>query len=478
MMRDGRRLIWIEDPAAVAFYGGSGPVFASAGLIALAPLDVAWQGISDLHQRSLGETVSPFSPAAGLTPDEAFTEYSNAIAGVLGQLGATDATAGNRMLESLNGFADFQGGLDGLLSAYFSSYLSAGRDGLVTGPMEQAAYLFGEYGFPGDLGGGAATAPIMQPGKGLLGFAGSDLLQQSVQPGASAGQMRDQLGQVMDHLKDNPSGPANPSDGGGSGHQFSSVVAQTQAGAALGAVVGSFIAGPVGATVGGIIGGIVSFVAGLLDSSPSHPPAAASAQPAKDAAAGTKACVAPTIVIVTGNNNTVNIGKDGTVHKNGAPPQTPPPSAGPHRPSPGGSPHKCELRPDETIPEDFSLPYWATDAVFAPSIVPTGTGAEALLTLFDADIVSLADRITVDQFAEIDQEGFLASALGRGRATIPVRTSPRTETLTRATELVNKAVAVRALRDLEIPASTLIRDLSVALRTPSRRLIAYDEVEG
>jgi hypothetical protein len=120
-----RMAVTEPDPAAVR-YTAAGSVYLSPTLMFSAQPFEAWEGIQDLHFQSIGRTGSGFG---GLSEAEAFGAYSTSVAGVLGQLAVTDATAGNRLLGGLNDYLDFTGRMDGLEGPFLSAYSSAAQLG-------------------------------------------------------------------------------------------------------------------------------------------------------------------------------------------------------------------------------------------------------------------------------------------------------------------------------------------------------------
>ena len=109
---------------------------------------------------------------------EAFTTWSNSLAGVLAQISVVDPDAADQLLGSMTDFSAFQGGLAGLESPFLSAYLASGQGGEITPNMQQAADLVGQVGLPRVLGGGAATSPILDSMMQSLTFADHDQLDE------------------------------------------------------------------------------------------------------------------------------------------------------------------------------------------------------------------------------------------------------------------------------------------------------------
>ncbi|HET9143110.1 hypothetical protein, partial [Actinophytocola sp.] len=239
----------------------SGDIWLSPALIAVVPADDAWLGLRELHFAAIGEVGHKFQTDAGaLLPDEAQAAYSSAVAAVLGQIGATDPAAGDRLLESLCGAAGLYEGFDGLEGPALSALLSAGRAGEPSQAMEEFHWLLSGMGMPEVPGGGYASTALLNPQTRDLGLLdGGRLGQLGNHP--STEQLwhhvedlaRDGVSSALGALGLNPRAAK---DAG-------AAITAAAEGAALGANLGGLL-GPAGSLMGGIVGGLIAFFGELF----------------------------------------------------------------------------------------------------------------------------------------------------------------------------------------------------------------------
>ncbi len=430
----------VRDPAAISQLA-TGPVYLTASLLAFATPEVAWQGLADLHARAIGE-VAVGSMAEQLTQEEAFSYYSNGLSAVLSQLAVVDGPTADRMLDSLNDHADFQGNLNGLESPFFSAYLSAGRDGSISDTMDRASDIFNDVGLPGRLGGGAQSSPILDAAGRMLGFP----TQQDL--GGLAGTAADRLQQMLgDFTRPDAAGGSGPGSSQDAGEFAGSVIV-----GAIGLVTAALFSGPLGAAE--LIVGAVAFFADLFGGSSDK--VHEQAQPAREASGGTTIVVENHVTVtvnVMGEGNTVTVGPTGTVTTTPAPTNAPAPApAGPPA-TPKCTPEKCPVGDDSSV-ADFSLPFWRNDALMAPALCASGPGLDSLLTV-SGDMVRILDLPTVDQTAQIDDAGLLTVALGTGGRLTRGGGGQLDQSVG---QLLRRAAAVRAMRAAGVDPSTPIQD--------------------
>ena len=413
---------------------GLGPAYMSTALP-----DIAWLGLQELHQRSLGrpEGDSFFAPGAQeLTPEQAYGLYSSGIFGVLGQIDVTDPVAADRILGSLTDFAGVHGSLDGLEAPFLSAFNSAMRDPL-SPSLNPAGDLWQDAGMPGQLGGGAQTTPIINPATGQLVLPNVQQLADCVGPNAPSPTPTSvssaleagltfgtaKLAEGMEKLFGGPhpgmtaSGQPVPSP-----TDYKAVAGALVSWGAM-TVTGAAAGGPLGA-VAGFIGGLFGFLAALGSSG--SPPAAV--QPpgpdsqGKQAAEGKCVVVAQTPV-TTKQGAPTAVDKNGTSHPTG-----PAPPAASGTPAPSGSapppekkvltpssPAKCWRDEDGSLNSDFEVPYWQNTIVMSPAFIPVGPGLDAFVVNVGADVAQLAAMPTLDAAGEVETASFLAAALVSSR---------------------------------------------------------------
>jgi hypothetical protein len=399
-----RMAVTEPDPAAVR-YTAAGSVYLSPTLMFSAQPFEAWEGIQDLHFQSIGRTGSGFG---GLSEAEAFGAYSTSVAGVLGQLAVTDATAGNRLLGGLNDYLDFTGRMDGLEGPFLSAYSSAAQLG-ETHETHRAGQLWGSIPQPQGFGGHAQRTTIFDAGNGQLKMPNGSEFQSAFGAGQSIGQGMHELHQGGGS---HPTG-GNDSSAAGTVYRVSIAVFAGQsfgaaAGAELGALIGVSL-GPIGGIVGGIVGGIIAFFAGGSSSPPTG-----SAGEHHPAAKGEHVVVHNSPVVhPNGHDYQYNKGsgkieeRPGTAGSHGSSPHPPPG----HRETIHPSPHKCFRDDDGTLDDEFSLPFWGSGAAVAPSVIPEGAGVEGLISYLGDGALAFEALPALDASGAIEAAGLLATVL-------------------------------------------------------------------
>jgi hypothetical protein len=404
----------------------TGPIGLSPAYMSTALPDIAWLGLQELHRRSLdlpGGDSFFAQGAQGLTPDEAFGLYSAGTIGVLGQLGVTDAVAGDRLLGSLTDFGDAHGSLAGLEGPFLSAFASAIRDPL-SPSLDPAAELWGDVGMaagmPGELGGGAQSTPIVNPATGQLALPTASQLANTVGPSAPPPSPTSSVTSALatglekvfgsDHPGTSASGQPTPFPA----TDYNKVAGALVSWASMTALGSA--AGPLG-TVAGFIGGLFGFLFSLGGTGESAP-APAAVQPVtapdaqgKQAAEGKSVVVAQTPV-TTKQGAPTAVDKNGSVHTTGPAPAAssgtpPPPEKKVVEPS---SPAKCWRDEDGTLNADFVVPYWQNTIVMSPTFIPVGPGLDALVVNVRAGITQLVALPAVDATGEVESPGYLAAA--------------------------------------------------------------------
>jgi hypothetical protein len=418
----------------------TGPIGLEPAYMSTALPDIAWLGLQELHQHSLGLPGGDSFFAHGaqeLTPDQAYGLWSAGTIGVLGQINVTDPVAADRLLGSLTGFAGAHGSLDGLESPFLSAFNSAMRDPL-SSSLNPAGDMWQEVGIPGQLGGGAQTAPIINPATGQLVLPSHQQLADCVGPNApspsptSLSSLIDaglSLGtaKLAEGMRDLFAGPHPGITASGQPSAIAttdySKVANALVAWGAGTVAAGLAAGPL-AAVGAFIVGLFNFLTALGSSG--DPPAAV--QPpgpdsqGKQAAEGKCVVVAQTPV-TTKQGAPTAMDKNGTPHPTG--PASPAPSGTPASsgtspppekkvPTPS-EPAKCWRDEDGSLNSEFVVPYWQNAIVMSPAFIPVGPGLDAFVMNVRADVAHLAAVPTLDAAGEVETASFLASALVSSR---------------------------------------------------------------
>jgi hypothetical protein len=440
----------------------SGDIYGSPGLLLLAPPDLAWQGMSELHQRSLGVEM-PELALGELGADEAFQQWSNTLLGVMGQIGATDWQAGATLLDSMSDHVERQGNLDGLEAPYLAAFASAARGDSDSIEVQRANSLLNELGIPGTLGGGAETAPILDIGARALSFVGHDALHQVLQP--NRGRPAEQtLSDVRDlangALGGNPSAPttASPAEA-----NFARSVASAITGASAGGALGS-VAGPIGTVLGAIAG----FFVGLASGSDDGP----RPTPTTEHATGDKVVVNNITVvnynenpiIVNGNGNVVNVSAPAPSTANVTPVPDSSTTAAPQRQCPAPEPLKCPRSDDDyRLSPDFTVPYWSDTAVFAPTMLPSGPGTDAFAAPDTTGAFELLELPHIDPLGVLEAPEYF-EALEPDRTT-PTDPATATGGELRITKPPRLLVEVRTrMSELQVPHNAPLSTVIDALR--------------
>jgi hypothetical protein len=388
--------------------------------------DIAWLGLQELHQRSLGLEGGDSFFAHGaqeLTPEQAYGLYSAGIFGVLGQIDVTDPVAADRLLTSLTGFGDVHGSLDGLEAPFLSAFNSAMRDPL-SPSLNPAGDLWSDAGMPGQLGGGAQTTPIINPATGQLVLPNLQQLGDCIGPNAPSptpGSIMEtglsfataKLAEGMEKLfaGDHPGTTASGQPSAIPTTNYK-VVAGALVNWGVMTVAGGAAAGPLGA-VGGFIAGLFGFLM-ALGSSESAPAAARPPGPdsqGKQAAEGKCVVVAETPV-TTKQGAPTAVDKNGTPHATGP---APAPSSGSPTPPEKkvltpSEPAKCWRDEDGSLNSEFVVPYWQNTIVMSPAFIPVGPGMDAFVINVGADVAQMAAMPTLDAAGEVETASFLSGA--------------------------------------------------------------------
>jgi hypothetical protein len=405
----------------------TGPIGLEPAYMSTALPDIAWLGLQELHQRSLGLEGGDSFFAHGareLTPDQAYGLYSAGIFGVLGQIDVTDPVAADRLLTSLTDFAGVHGSLDGLEAPFLSAFNSAMRDPL-SPSLNPAGDLWQDAGMPTQLGGGAQTTPIINPATGQLVLPNIQQLSDCIGPNAPSPTPSSVLGAGLSF------GTAKLAEGmeklfagdhpGMTASGQPSAIPTTDYKAVAGALVSWGAMTAAGAAAGGPLGAVGGFIAGLfgflmaLGSDGSAPGAAQPPGPnsqGKQAAEGKCVVVADTPV-TTKQGAPTAVDKNGTPHATGPAPSAPSGSAPPPEkkvltPS---EPAKCWRDEDGSLNSEFVVPYWQNTIVMSPAFIPVGPGLDAFVVNVGADIAQLAAMPTLDAAGEVDSASFLSAAL-------------------------------------------------------------------
>jgi hypothetical protein len=415
----------------------TGPIGLEPAYMSTALPDIAWLGLQELHNRALGLPGGDSFFAHGaqeLTPDEAYGLWSAGTIGVLGQIGVTDPVAGDRLLGSLTEFAGVHGSFDGLESPYLSAFNSAMRDPMSSASLNPAGDMWQEVGLPGQLGGGAQTAPIINPATGQLVLPNLQQLGDCIGPNAPTPTPTSLSGlidagltagtaKLAEGMRDLFAGPHPGMTASGQPSAIPTTnynkvaIALVEWGA--GTVAAGLAAGPL-AAVGAFIVGLFNFLTALGSSG--DPPAAV--QPpgpdsqGKQAAEGKCAVVAQTPV-TTKQGAPTAMDKNGTPHPTGPGTSAPSGSSAPSGPPPPpekkvptpSEPAKCWRDEDGSLNADFTVPYWQNTIVMSPAFIPVGPGLDSFVMNIRADVAHLAALPTLDAAGEVETASFLSSAL-------------------------------------------------------------------
>ena len=384
----------LSDPVGM---NSSGKIWLAPGLIGFAPVDIAVQGLRELHFAALGDRGYRFTTDAGeLSVEDARAAFSSATIGILGHLAATDLEASDTILQAICEQADLYGGFDGMEGLAASAYLSsAQRADQPSDASFYYEYLSTSVGMPDVSGGGYETSPVFDQISGSLGLPSAQELQQIRDQISSGEDLLPQLSGLA-HKGYAGAGRGAPTTGS-PGYELGKGIADSAAGAALlnstgravervGDGAGDFLSG-VGDFfhgVGKLLEGIGEFFANVF-SSDSQGAKEQREQTVKEAPMGQCVPVTQPIHIEVHDHGVVNlyVGADGKVKD--APDQAKP---GENPPTQGKSPNSREDRcpvADDTISPDFSVPFWKEKAVLAPTANTVGSGVDGLVTAAAVD---------------------------------------------------------------------------------------------
>ncbi|TDD59554.1 hypothetical protein E1263_14485 [Kribbella antibiotica] len=187
---------------------------AALGEVVFVVPEVAWQGMNELHRRSLGDS-GPFQlPAVeGMTPVEALQTYEKASGSILAQLWVDGPSRGNQVVTSIEEYTRNGGELAGLEGVLTSAALTADRDGGGADALQLAGGMLKQFGVSEHLGGGRELAPILEAGGERLAGLGKEALEKAAESvgGREVGnQLRAELDNVLGR-----SGEGNHGSGGG-----------------------------------------------------------------------------------------------------------------------------------------------------------------------------------------------------------------------------------------------------------------------
>jgi hypothetical protein len=396
-----RYAVWdtavMDDNALVAT--ATGGIWLSPSLAAVAPADVAWTGIQELHYAALGDGGFNYTTrAVKLFPEQAMAAYANSLTSVLGQIGAVSPEAGNQLLGSLAEHIDLTGSMDGLEALGLAAFQSASQLGMPTPEMDNFCYVLGQLGVPEVSGGGVATSPVFDRGSGSIGFPSTQQLDHVVEQitgaAGASGISAQALQQGISLLAREGTAAL-----GGASPEFRQVVnAVTSAGvgAVEGALSGSALPG-VGTVAGAIIGGLIGLFQGLFGGSEHH------SEGARNLAAGHGVTVENHYHIHF-HGVPQAVGKDGSVGPAPAGAQGPGPTGPPSGQTLRPEPHKCEVGEGELDP-GFKVPYWQDQALLLGSAAPIGPGLDGLCTQSRDGALLMARLPEVDVLGALESGG-------------------------------------------------------------------------